>query len=173
MLPFFQVIVAIAFGFSLSSDAFADKGEWELAAGVGAHWSSDANSGSSLAPAAHVSVTAALTDYWQLGIGFIGGADVMASEGARGYTHVLLDARFVLDALKWVPYVTFGVGALVRESSPEWRNDLTAHVGLGVTYRPSRKWGLGVIARYHMALTDLERTTGPVEFSFSGHFYLD
>ena len=173
LLPFLQVIVAIAMGVSLSGPALADKGEWELAVGLGTHLGSDVTEGMTVAPTAQVGVTASLTDYWQLGLGFIGGAEVLAPNSPMGQTHVILDARFVLDALQWVPYVTFGVGALIRESEPDWRTDLTGHIGLGVTYRPSRKWGVGIIARYHIALTDLDRTTGPVELSFAGHFYLD
>ncbi len=118
-------------------------------------------------------VSYALTDYWQLGLAVTSGAEVLAPDSPHGLAHVLLDGRFVLDALTWVPFLTFGVGALFREADIGHETDMTAHLGLGVDYRPSRRWSFGLIIRYHFTLTDFTRTVGPVEISFGARLYLD
>jgi len=153
--------------------ARADQGEWQFGAGGGAYMGAATDDGGRVAPIGALSVTYALTDYWQLGLGVVAGAEVLAPTGPHGLAHVLLDGRFVLDAMTWVPYFTFGVGALIRDDPLDQRTDMTAHVGLGVDYRPSRQWSAGLIARYHFVLTDFAATVGPVEISLGVRFYLD
>ncbi len=170
--------------------ARADQGELALSLGlttlqVSASGLSDGAGADDLSAGrlgflAHAGLTYSLTDYWQVAGLVEGGAGLLGGPDPEGLFQVLVDGRFVLDALTWVPYLTAGGGLLVRtlgpdayydQGAPRPRLDATIHVGLGVDYRPRRDWALGAVARYHVVLTDLARTTGPVALTLTGSLF--
>jgi hypothetical protein len=85
-----------------------------------------------------------------------------------------LEGRFVIDALTWVPYLAFGGGAWARHEANEgWRVDGSIYGGFGIDYRPARAWSVGFLARGHVLLTDLQRSTGPFDAQILVSIYLD
>ena len=95
-----------------------------------------------------------LTDFWAIGAGLHNRNWLRDGHyGSSG--SATFDARFVLDALQWIPSIGAGIGAGVAggagyvDISVPW-----AHVDLGVDYRPTRKWGLGLRVGMEGALID-------------------
>jgi opacity protein-like surface antigen len=171
-------ILIIIFTLLPSSPGRADKGEWQMAVGLGTHTlvtSTGNNATTQLAPTIQLGVAYALTDYWQLAIELFGGAEVLLKDGPGGFAQALIEARFVFDALTWVPYVGLGFGTTVRDapSSDIIATDATAHVGIGVDYRPSRRWSIGLSARYNFLLTDFDGSTGPIQTTITFKLYMD
>lgn len=132
-------------------------------------------------PLASGGVRYAVDDFWELGGFASAGVGVGGGLRPEGLAQLAFEARYVIDALTWVPYLCAGVGGLLRSDGPGAYDglaagpaiDLTAHAGFGVEYRPSRDWSVGAVARYHFALTDLARTIGPIDFVISVSFYRD
>ncbi|MGM0574322.1 MAG: hypothetical protein ACQEXJ_01125 [Myxococcota bacterium] len=92
----------------------------------------------------------------------------------------LVEARYLIDALTWVPFLAAGFGGLYRGDGPDayaggegptW--DVTAHGGIGVDWRPERRWSLGVVARYHVSLTELGEALGPFDVAVTFALYRD
>jgi hypothetical protein len=178
-------LVAAALLLAVPAGAGADEGELRVSVGAGVLLPVTAlDAETSLTrptPILDVAAVYAITDFWQIGLALRGGVALGGGRDPEGVGHVLLDGRFVIDALTWVPWLTFGAGLLVRQdgtdaylgsgSGPDV--DPTAHVGLGVDWRPARQWSLGAVARYHLVLTELDVTTGPVEISLFGSLYFD
>ncbi len=119
----------------------------------------------------------ALSDFWQIAGRLVGGFYAGGGRAIAGAGALQAEARYVIDALIWVPYIAGGLGLLVR-SDGAWsaggaraRFDLTAHLGIGVDYRPRRAWSAGVAVRYFVIATDAYRTSGPIELSLSVSFF--
>lgn len=182
--------LVLALSVTLPRAARADQGELALSLGlttlqVTASGLSDGAGADDLSVArlgllAHAGLTYSLTDYWQLAGIVEGGVGLLDTPAPEGLVEVLVDGRFVIDALTWVPYLSFGGGLLLRGVGPDAyyqpggagpRLDATVHVGLGVDYRPRRAWALGAVARYHLVLTDLARTTGPIALTLTGSLF--
>ncbi len=167
----------------LTTGARADAEEWKLSLGVGA-----ANTSSTVeeqeeplltftAPSIEVSAIYSLTDFWQIGLTTSWGPTFGHSEGMSHALNMNLEGRFILDALTWVPYLSFGSGGWARETfeegSRQWRFDASVFGGFGVDYRPQRDWSVGLLARGHVMVTDLERTVGPFDAQLLLSIYLD
>ena len=133
-----------------------------------------------LAPVGEVGYRYAIDDFWELGAKLSLGVSLGGRQPEAMVGHGFFESRYVIDALTWVPYLCFGVGALVRQGGPRvWAGssgpsvDISAHAGLGVEWRPARAWSLGVEAKYVIAFSDIKATTGPIQLGFSASFYLD
>ena len=116
-----------------------------------------------------------IDDFWEVAAQLSGGASLSESNRGAGFGTLILETRYTIDALTWVPWVCAGVGALGRDgvNEEDMRLDVTAHFGVGAEYRPARDWGLSFSARAHSPLTDPERSSGPVEFTVAYAWYLD
>jgi hypothetical protein len=116
-----------------------------------------------------------IDDFWELAAQLGGGANVTESNHGAPFGLVSLEARYIIDALTWVPWVSGGVGAIVRGEADDSlaRTDMTAHMGAGADYRPEREWGLSFSARLHTPFTDAERSYGPLELTLAYAWYLD
>lgn len=165
------------------NSAFAEEGEHALSAGIGVLMTSHApevGPSQRFAPVVEIAYRYAVDDFWELG-GHVGvGIDVGGDVTESSIGFMFFESRYVIDALTWVPYLCIGLGALLREDGPRvWSGeagptlDLTGHAGLGVEWRPARSWSLGLVAKYHLALTDIKGTTGPIHVGFSASWYLD
>ncbi len=126
------------------------------------------------APLLHVGWRYALTDFWQLGAAARGGVAFGGDPDLEGVAQAFGEARYILDALEWVPFLAAGVGGLLRTSGPDAYAggdgpalDLSVHAGLGFDYRPSRDWSVGLVGRYFALLTDLDDTTGPFDITLT------
>jgi hypothetical protein len=130
---------------------------------------------------ADVALTWSIDHYWELGLAVRGGGAVAAGDRPEGIAHALLDCRYVIDAMTWSPWLTIGVGALLRtRGTLAYRGDeaavpdvdLTLHAGLGLDYRPSREWSVGLVVRYNLAVTDdLAGMVGPIEAALQASTY--
>ena len=167
----------------LASQVQANAGEWKLSLGLGLSNESTTIEGEDealllvTAPTIEVSGVLALTDYWQLGLTANWGPTFGHSEGVTQTLNTNLEGRFVLDALTWVPYLSFGVGGWARErfidTTSTWRIDASVFGGFGIDYRPQRDWSIGFLARGHVLVTDPEGTIGPFDAQVLGSFYFD
>lgn len=106
--------------FSVGAAAGVASGPW---AGLDARWLYD------------------LTDFWAIGAGIHD--RFLWSALPAGRQAATFEARFVVDALQWIPSIGGGIGGAVgHHLAPTfvpW-----AHVDVGADYRPTRKWGVGV-----------------------------
>ncbi len=118
-----------------------------------------------------------LTDFWQFGLSANWGPTFSHLEGITHGVNVNVEGRFVLDALTWVPYVSFGLGGWARETlianDHSWQLDASLFGGFGIDYRPQRDWSVGFLARGHMLITDLENTVGPFDAQLLFSLYFD
>jgi hypothetical protein len=114
-------------------------------------------------------------DFWEIAAQVGGGANVTESSRGAGFGVATLEARYIIDALTWVPWVCAGMGAIARGglNDQDPRLDMAAHLGVGLDYRPERAWGLSFSARVHSPLTDPERSSGPLETTLAYAWYLD
>jgi hypothetical protein len=182
-LSFALTLLTLNWALLSPSVSLAEQGEHALSAGVGlltmAH-PAEVGPEQRFAPVAEIAYRYAVDDFWELGgnvgVGIGVGGDV--PEASVGF--MFFESRYVIDAMTWVPYLCVGLGALLREDGPRvWAGergptlDLTGHAGLGVEWRPARSWSLGLVAKYHLALTDVMGTTGPIHVGFSASWYLD
>jgi len=117
-------------------------------------------------------------DFWELGVSLAAGAELGGGYTEHPVAHALFESRCLLDAFSWVPYFSFGLGALLRDES-EWRDRrgpevaVTGHAGIGIEWRPTRSWSVGFAVRYHATLTDLAHAVGPIGFNLSASWYPD
>lgn len=81
-----------------------------------------------------------LTDFWAIGAGFH--QRMLWNALPAGREAAAFEARFVLDALQWIPSIGAGIGGSVGQNDGAtlmpW-----AHLDAGVDYRPARKWSIG------------------------------
>ena len=81
-----------------------------------------------------------LTDFWAIGAGVHDRFRWSALPAGR--QAATFEARFVLDALQWIPSVGAGIGgAIGHDLAPTfvpW-----AHLDACLDYRPARNWGIG------------------------------
>jgi len=113
-----------------------------------------------------------LTDFWSAGLRLRGVGTLSGPDAPAPAASAHLEARYVLDALTWVPWVCAGAGGSWGGSSgPGGGTAGLVHAGLGLDYRPRRVWSVGIAGRYHLALTDLDQTTGPLELSLILRIY--
>ena len=166
-----------------SSAAHAEQGEgaWTLGGTVPifTHPTDDASL-SRVAILGDLGLRYALDDFWELGAVVHGGIGLGGDQRPEGIGHALVETRYTIDALTWVPFLSAGLGCLIRSDGPaSWRGvsgprvDLTGHLGFGVEYRPERTWSLGLVARFHGVFTDIQDTIGPFGISMSWSGYWD
>ena len=135
---------------------------------------------SRLAPLIELSFRHAVDDFWELGGTLAMGFGLGGGQEAEAVGRAAFESRFVIDALTWVPFLSFGLGVLFRGDGPRgWDGgprpalDITGHLGGGLEWRPARAWSVGVGIRYHAVLTDLGDTVGPIELGATVSWYLD
>lgn len=150
--------------------ARAEEGELALTLGVGA-WIESATVGdleiASVAPVALAALRYGLSDFWQLGGSLSAGVSLSGDHDPAFVGTAHLEAYYFLDVVTWVLYAVAGAGVLVREAHPDVLAgtssgpgaDLSLLAGLGLDYRSAREWSLGLTIRYHVIVTDLERTS--------------
>ncbi len=177
-------MVAVALVALGPSPAHAEEGELAWSVGGGLHSTVTLSGGGSTGrfyPLATGGVRYSLSDFWELGGFLSGGVGLGGGVRAEGMAHLAAEVRYVIDALQWVPYLCAGAGVLLRTDGPDVLTgvgsgpavDATVHVGVGVEYRPSRDWSVGGVVRYHVALSDLSRTVGPIDVAITVSFYSD
>jgi hypothetical protein len=97
-----------------------------------------------------------LGDVWTLRA-TLGWAAHPAAATGPPTTHVLtggVELLYVVDVLRWVPYVGAGVDAVGTVSEAGSGVDLAAHAVLGLEWLASRAWLLGVDVRPYLLLSD-------------------
>ena len=102
-----------------------------------------------------------LTDAFNLMLE-VGGSMHSVCEGCSSLSvlHGGAGVGYTLDILRWVPYMGLLVGGyrFGGVTMPEARQDAQFKVGLqgalGMDFRPSRSWAVGVQLRYHTMLDD-------------------
>jgi hypothetical protein len=161
-----------------SSKARGEAGETVVHGGVQAlQWTQvdtePASSAAALGGA--VGVRHGLDDFWEVALQLGGGAGISDPGSGHPMGTIHLEARYIIDALTWIPWISAGAGALARlgGKNVDARTDATAHLGVGLDYRPRRSWGLSASFRVHQALTDQEATSGPMETTVAAAWYLD
>lgn len=129
------------------------------------------------APSVELSAFNSLTDFWQIGLTTSWGPTFGHTDGMTHSLNANLEGRFILDALTWVPYLSFGVGGWARETFDEgsraWTLDASVFGGFGVDYRVQRDWSVGLLARGHMLITDTHETIGPFDVQLLFSLYFD
>lgn len=103
-----------------------------------------------------------LDDFFQLGLALDLGLATDSATGPAFVGALTAEVHYVIDIVTWVPYVTLGLGTLVRDAVPgasALRPDLIATFGGGLEYRPARDHAFDLHGRYELALTDLDRTS--------------
>ena len=147
-----KATLAILATLALAAPAWATEGEHEISVGVAggalvwpwigldARWLYD------------------LTDFWAIGAGLHNRNLFVDGSGREALT---FEARFVVDALQWVPSIgaaagvglgqrgadgpVFADGYIAPNTFPNGPG-LYGQVNLGVDYRPARTWGVGARA---------------------------
>jgi len=169
-------LVILLLGSSPAARAEADESAlWAGLQSVGWTRAETPSASSSMTMAGVLGVRYGVDDFWELAAQLGGGANVSESARGAGLGIAILEARYTIDALTWVPWVCAGVGAIGRDGANDGaaRLDMIAHFGVGTEYRPERDWGLSFSARVHSPLTDPERSSGPVELTVAYAWYLD
>jgi hypothetical protein len=165
--------------------ARAERGELQLAPTLGvATWDTRLPAGGSvsrLAVVGGLELGYAVSDFWQIALTTRGGPALLGDPRVELGFLASLEMRYVIDAVTWVPYLCGGAGVLVRSLGPDAyaggqgpAADLVLHLGLGVDYRPARAFSIGAAIRYHLAVTDLVRTSvGPLDAAFRVAVFFD
>jgi hypothetical protein len=103
-------------------------------------------------------------------LGFMGRLGASVGRQTGSVSLIALDARLMLGDLDLAPYASLGLGVLFRAVRDEvdltdlaQRPDAALPVGLGVETRLTDTLMLGFAARYTAILSDLDRTTGPID----------
>ncbi len=181
--PILVAVSALLLSMLVPFTAAAEEGESAWSVGAGLMTFTHARPEGTvvrLAPIADVAYRYAVDDFWELGVAPAAGPGFGGDYPAEAVGRALFETRYVIDALTWVPYLCFGIGVLARGDGPsKWDGhqqpsvDMTGHAGLGVEWRPARSWSLGLVAKYHATITDLDQTVGPIEVGFSASWYVD
>ncbi len=119
-------------------------------------------------PQLHLAVRFPATE--NLLLGFMGRLGASLGRDTGSVSMVAFEGRLMFGDLDIAPYVSLGVGALFRSVRDEadlselaQRPDLALPVGLGLETRLTDTVMLGFSARYTAILSDLDRTTGPID----------
>ena len=161
----------------------AEAGEWAWSVG-GSVLSWQAEEQGALerrtAPGVALAVRVSPDDFWDLAMGIDGGAGFGGEDGPVAVGRFYAEARYVLDALTWVPWVCAGAGGLIHgdfgsagSSEDEISAAITVHLGVGIAYRPRREWSLDLAYRKHTMATDIEGMAGPTEVAVTWSQYLE
>lgn len=161
-----------------ASEARAEADETVLWGGLQSVSWTRSEAGTTTSAAAVTGVIGArygIDDFWEVGAQIGGGANLTETTLGAPLGLATLEARYIIDALTWVPWVCAGVGAVLRgeASDPVRRVDMAGHLGAGTDYRPERAWGLSLSARLHAPFTDAERSYGPLEVTLAYAWYLE
>lgn len=103
-----------------------------------------------------------LDDFFQVGLAL----DLDLTTDPAFVGALAAEVHYVIDIVTWVPYVSLGLGALVRDAVPTSadttsapRADLLATLGGGLEYRPARDYAFDLHGRYELVLTDFDRSS--------------
>ena len=155
--------------------AVAEEGEVSIGAGpTVSTWTPQDSVAERWAPGVAVDVAWWLTDFWSLAAR-IGTGLALEAEESRPLAHGQLEGRYVLDALTWVPWACVGTSGLWLNGSGAPDQDLvwSAHAGVGIDYRPSRRWSFALETRFHASLEPWRSLVGPLELGLVARMYLD
>lgn len=157
-----------------SGAARAEAQEWAWSFGPGLRGlveapAADLESSSRYAVGLASGLRYGLDDFWQAGFTVDLGLTV---DDASFVGSLMGELHYVIDIVSWVPYLSAGVGALVRDgtpsaSGPALRTDLLVAIGGGVEYRPERDFALGLSGRYELVPTDFSRVDGSFQLAVS------
>lgn len=181
--PLGPALAALVVAALVAAPARAERGERAVGFGVG-NLSLRSDDGDATirrqAPYLQGELRYAVTDFVEVGgllrvgVGVGGGLDPELL-GA-----LMAEARYAIDALTWVPWFGGGLGLLVRGEGPRGyfkgggpSFDPTAHLGVGVDWRASRRFALGAAFRFHLSLTELGESLGPFDVSLTCTFFAD
>lgn len=119
-------------------------------------------------PQLHLSVRFPATE--DLMLGFMGRLGASLGRSTGSVSLIAFEGRLMFGDLDIAPYAALGVGALFRSVRDEdnlselaQRPDFAVPVGLGLETRLTDTMMLGFSARYTAILSDLDRTTGPID----------
>lgn len=157
-----------------STPARAEDDEWALSVGPAFRGISEAvgdgDTQLRAAPGALVRVRYGIGDFFQLGASLDAGVALPTGHNSAlaPIAAALFEVHYVLDIVTWVPFVSAGIGALMRGGVPpegvmkdlddgELRVDLAVTVGGGLEYRPAREWAIGFAGRYELVVSDFDR----------------
>jgi len=156
-----------------SAPANAEDGEWALSVGPSYRGISEATGDDQTvlrsAPGVLVRARYGVGDFFQIGASLDAGVALPTSHSpVAPVAAALFEVHYVIDIVTWVPFVSAGVGALLRGGVPhegitkdvddaELRVDLAVTLGGGLEYRPARDWAVGFAGRYELVVTDFER----------------
>lgn len=163
MKPWTPIAVACLGVCAIPTATYAEDDEWALSIGPSYRGLSEAWGETSVyrhAPGALARVRYGVGDFFQIGASIEGNVALATDASALGPVGaVFLEAHYVVDIVTWAPFVSAGIGALVRTQVPDddTRVDLALMVGGGLEYRQDRDWGLGFAGRYELVVTDFER----------------
>jgi hypothetical protein len=152
--------------------AEADEWAWSLGAGLRGLIEApteDAESTSRYAVGLTSRLRYGIDDFWQAGLSVDLGLTV---DDAAFVGSALAELHYIVDIVSWVPFLTVGVGALVRDGTPSaagpaLRTDLVVAFGGGVEYRPDRDFAIGLSGRYELVPTDYSRVDGCFQVALS------
>ncbi len=151
---------------AIASRAHAEDDEWALSIGPSYRGLSEAWGDTELlrsAPGALARLRYGVGDFFQIGASIEANVALPTDASALGPVGaVFLEAHYVIDIVTWVPFVSAGLGALVRTQVPDespdgTRVDLALMVGGGIEYRPERDWAFGFTGHYEFVVTDFDR----------------
>ena len=153
--------------------ANAEAGELSLSAGLtAARWADSRGGPAILDSGLALGATWWFTDFWSVALRLRGTSTITGVDAPAPVMNAALEARYVLDALTWVPWACAGAGGGWGDhSGPGGGAAALVHAGVGIDYRPSRRWSVGLSGRYYVALTDLERTSGPMALTVALRLY--
>ena len=98
-----------------------------------------------------------IDDWWNLWaeVGWVNVAEQFPDRAKPVYHEVYSNAGVVfnIDAFEWVPYLVLSFGAAgAIPSEGESTAVFRLAAGGGLDYRPTRNWGVGLFAHYHVSL---------------------
>lgn len=168
--------VSLLFG---AGAARAESGEWTLWGGLGGQWSQVGNAAGDVddrwvLPSLEIGAVLALDDYWQIGVSCSAGPSFLGDASPEPAERFGVEARFIIDALTWVPYLSAGVAAVVHHQEVgAARLDGALFGGFGMDYRPQRAWSLGGFGRAWATVTGPSHTSLTLDFQVVFSFYVD